>query len=242
MNNIVPDSVNDRINVLFKQLNSVNKTIKNINSDYLYDSSDHSLVIKGSSFTINTDNSGIFLGDKTTPDSMILYGTDDPTTISISGVPNGSLYLTKDKLGAGYIKTNGEWLQLATTSEDINVNGNMNVSGNVIVGDNIYVEKNTDIYGDMNVSGDVVINGNLDVDTSIYANDLNIGSGKTIITSDINTEEINATSLSLTEDISCNGNIISSGSITAENLNINSKFNIDSSGNLDTSGYINLSG
>ena len=112
MNNIVPDSVNDRINVLFKQINNATNVLTNINKNYIVDLSDNSLLIKGSSFTIDTDNSGIILGNKLNPDSMILYGTSDPTTISITNVPNGSLYLTSDNLGGAYIKVNDVWQEI----------------------------------------------------------------------------------------------------------------------------------
>ena len=106
MNNIVPESVNDRMGVLFKQINNATSAISNLSKNYISDLSDNSLVIKGSTFTINTENSAIFLGNKTNPDSMILYGTGDTSTITQENVPNGSLYLTNDNIGEAYLKVN----------------------------------------------------------------------------------------------------------------------------------------
>jgi hypothetical protein len=249
MNNIVPDSVNDRINSLFKQVNTVNKTITNLTSNYISDSSDNSLVVNSNTFTINTDNSGILLGDKTNPDSMILYGTSDPTTIVATDVPNGSIYLTSDASGKAYLKVNDLWTTITT---DLGGSGstitNLNVSGEATIGNNMFVQNNVNISGTMTVDGNILIDGILDVNPSIYTNEVNVGQGGTIITNNITTDYINCLTVSTSNNINCSGNIINYGNITSygnisgNSLNINSKFNIDSSGNLDSSGSMNVSG
>ena len=228
MNNIVPDSVNDRINVLFKQINNANNTIIKFNKNFV-DSSDNSLIIKSNTFIVDTDNSGILLGDKTNPDSMILYGTGAPDTITITNVPDGSLYLTKDNLGTGYIKQNNIWKEILTEFADITLN-NLNISGDALVGNNMNVGQDINVNGTMIVSGDVIINGDLDISGDVVINNI---SGNNISGSSLTTNNITCSGT-----IVSTGNITSLGEITGNSLNINSKFNIDSSGNLETSGNI----
>jgi hypothetical protein len=116
MNNIIPQSINDKINTLFTLVNRVYESFVNLTSNYFFiDTSSNEVSISGNTFTIDVSNNQINLGDKTDPDIMILHGTSDISTITQTNIPNGSLFLTQYNDGEAYLRVNGEWKKIITT-------------------------------------------------------------------------------------------------------------------------------
>ena len=118
MNTIIPDSINDRISVLFTHINNLYKTITDLTANFfIINNTTNTVAINANTFTIDTTLSQINLGSQSNPDSMLIHGTGPTSEIStyISPTPpDGSLYLTQNALGEAYLKVNGEWINLGS--------------------------------------------------------------------------------------------------------------------------------
>ena len=216
------DNGSTQINNSYKSLVDLTSSIFDINTN------DRSVTINKSKFIIDTELNEIRLDDHDNPTSMILFNTTDASGLSNIS-PNGSLFLTQNNEGEGYLKRNNRWKKIKKDNIVIDYN---NISGNLTINDNY----NLNIYD--NLRG--FSNLNLDTENSIISSD-------SIITNDIYTNR-----LKLSNNINCSGvinsnNITSYGTVmtnTLKKYNNNSVqvLNIDNSGNLDTSGNISTTG
>ncbi len=264
MNNIVSNSLNDRLNTAYTQIKDIYKSTVDLTSTpFIIDSSTDSLTVQKSEFIIDTDKNEFRLGNPDKPDSMILYGTTSPINLD-SSAPNGSLYLSQYNNGQGYLKLDKEWVKFG--SEDIsynNISGSLAVNKDLRSKDNLTASAKFDTSGNINIYGiDNKFKSNLTVTDTLYTSNFYINNSGTRITSNlIDTNDITCNNLSTTQsitsgDINCSGDISSNNQITCNSLTLQPisdayfppgttiiyKANIDSSGNLDLSGNINSNG
>lgn len=113
MDNIIPESINDKISVLFTLVNNLYKTFADLTANFfIVDNTNNRVSVEGNTFTINTNNQQINLGTATSPNVMILHGTGEPSSITVTGIPNGSLFLTQNNNGEAYLRVSSSWKKL----------------------------------------------------------------------------------------------------------------------------------
>ena len=145
MNTIIPDSINDRISVLFTHINNLYKTLTDLTANFfIINNTTNTLTVTGDTFTIDTTLSQINLGSQSNPDSMLIHGTGSPSVIDTDITPpNGSLYLTQNALGEAYLKINGAWVKFGSGGEDLPVTVTLLPIGFTIAGGDAGVDNSS---------------------------------------------------------------------------------------------------
>jgi len=93
MDNIIPQTFNDKINVLFTHINNIYKTLADLTANYfVIDDINNNVSITANTFTIDVSENKINLGNDTSPDVCLLYNNLD------TGCPDGTLSLSNDKI------------------------------------------------------------------------------------------------------------------------------------------------
>lgn len=115
MENIIPQNINDKFNVLFKYVNNLYDSFVNLTGNYfIIDEQNNQVTITGNTFTINTNNKKINLGEQLIPDVSLLHTTNVDDINNETTAPDGSLFLSNDNYGEGYLKINDKWEQICT--------------------------------------------------------------------------------------------------------------------------------
>ncbi len=105
MESIIPQSVTDKINILFTYVRNLYNSFHDLTTKYfLVDNSNNIVTAQGKYFTINVTDKHINLGANPS-EILIFYGTGDLDSLIYDYVPNGSLFLTQNNGGEGYIYT-----------------------------------------------------------------------------------------------------------------------------------------
>lgn len=115
MDNIIPQTINDKFNVLFKYINNLYDSFVNLTGNYfIIDEQNNQVTITGDSFTINTNDKKINLGEQSDPDIVLLHTNNVDDVINETSVPDGSMFLSNDNSGEGYLKIDDKWTQICT--------------------------------------------------------------------------------------------------------------------------------
>jgi len=140
MDNIIPPSVNDKFNVLFKHINNIYETFINLTSNYfIIDEQNNKITVTGDVFTIHTDDKKINFGSNE-PIVSLIYTDNSDDISNETNATDGSIYLSNDNFGEGYLKVDEKWTQLCTT--DIYI-----LSSNTTISS---TESGTSIFGSSN--------------------------------------------------------------------------------------------
>ncbi len=117
MEAIIPQSITDKINVLFTYVKNLYNSFHDLTTKYfVVDNSNNFISVKGNYFTINTTSKYLNFGDPSSPQTIIFYGTDNPESIIYEEtIPGGSLFLTQNNGGEGYLYVNDSWEKIVTT-------------------------------------------------------------------------------------------------------------------------------
>ena len=115
MDNIIPQSINDKFNVLFKYVNNLYSSFLTLTATYfIIDDTNNQVSVKGNTFTINTIQKKTNYGEFSTPDLCLLHSTSQTDIINEDQVPNGSLFLLNSSYGESYLKISDIWTQICT--------------------------------------------------------------------------------------------------------------------------------
>lgn len=115
MDNIIPQTINDKFNVLFKYVNNLYDSFVNLTGNYfIIDEQSNQVTITGDSFTINTNDKKINLGEQLDPDVVLLHTNNVDDVLNETAVPDGSMFLSNDNFGEGYLKINDKWTPICT--------------------------------------------------------------------------------------------------------------------------------
>ncbi len=127
MNNIIPPSINDKFNVLFKYVNNLYSSFLTLTATYfIIDDTNNQITVKGNTFSIDTTQQKINYGSLLSPDLCLLHSTEQTDIINEDSVPNGSLFLLNSNYGESYLKLSDVWTQISTVGsfklgEDITI-------------------------------------------------------------------------------------------------------------------------
>ena len=115
MDNIIPQTINDKFNVLFKYVNNLYDSFVNLTGNYfIIDEQNNQVTITGDTFTINTNDKKINLGEQLDPDVVLLYTNNVDDVLNETTAPEGSMFLSNDNSGEGYLKIDDKWTQIST--------------------------------------------------------------------------------------------------------------------------------
>jgi hypothetical protein len=128
MDDIIPQSFNDKLNVLFKYINNLYNSFANLTANYfIVDDKTNQVSVKSKNFTIDTDEKKINLGNILKPDINILYTNDNNDIKNEITAPNGSLFLSNSNNGEAYIKLNKQWINL-TAIDNFKLESDTNIA------------------------------------------------------------------------------------------------------------------
>lgn len=128
MNNIIPPSINDKFNVLFKYVNNLYNSFLTLTANYfIIDDTNNQISVKGNTLSIDTVQQKINYGSFLSPDLCLLHSTEQTDIVNEDNVPNGSLFLLNSNYGESYLKLSDVWTQISTIGsfkldEDITIN------------------------------------------------------------------------------------------------------------------------
>jgi hypothetical protein len=108
MSNIIPPSINDRLNTMMDYIKYLYKAFQTFTQNF-YVNSANNIVLNTNS--INTPNI-IQLNNNGTNIVNILYGTSAP--LAVNHAPNGSLYLNNGNNGELYLRVDETWKKILT--------------------------------------------------------------------------------------------------------------------------------
>jgi len=115
MEDIIPQSINDKINVLFTYVNNLFSSFANLTSNYfVIDDVNNQISVTGNTFTIDTTEHKINLGSQLNPGMCILHTDEENVVATETDVPNGSLFLASTNSGEFYLKIDSVWTQIGT--------------------------------------------------------------------------------------------------------------------------------
>lgn len=184
MNNIIPTSINEKINTLFTYINNLYKSFIDLTTKfYVVDTQNNRPIIRGDYLTIDTSNNYINLGSGDPPKINIIYSTDDISTFISPGgigadltIPNGSLFLTQYNNGEVYIKNNDFWFKI--------------LIGEVIEIFSIYLRGGTVDIAPINLNSGSLLNvqnqGSIEYDDNLLYFTNNIYDGRGVVPSVVN--------------------------------------------------------
>jgi hypothetical protein len=142
MENIIPQTINDKFNVLFKYVNNLYDSFVNLTGNYfIIDEQNNQVTITGNTFTINTTDKKINLGEQADPDVVLLHTNDVDDIINETSAPEGSFFLSNDNFGEGYLKVNDTWEQISTLNKYI-LNSNTSPISSTSGGTSIFGSSN----------------------------------------------------------------------------------------------------
>jgi hypothetical protein len=138
MENIIPQNINDKFNVLFKYVNNLYESFVNLTANYfIIDENLNQVSITGDTFTINTNDGQINLGSQSDPDVYLLHTTNHEDITDEDTAPDGSFYLSNDNYGEAYLKINDKWI-------------NINTLDTYRLNDDKIIDNETSIFGESN--------------------------------------------------------------------------------------------
>ncbi len=110
MDDIIPQTFNDKINILFTHINNLYKAFANLTANYfVVNDTNNTVSVTADTFTINTTEKRINLGSETNPDVCLMHtGTEN------SSIPDGSVFFSNSGYGNMYLKISDKWTQICT--------------------------------------------------------------------------------------------------------------------------------